>query len=731
MKRKALRIPAALLALALLITLLPTAAPASGESGILLGTSGIGVDDGVYLGDYTEGGTTYDVPWLVLSAGSGEAFLLSKYLLGTSPFREEYGGYYKDGALNRKMEDFYNGAGTLFTSAERVAIIEKTNLSCGSGPEIDTASPVIDSAHLYPLSLDEVRSQRYAYNRLFAAPYITEQAGSNERWWLRTSRAISYPYYMKETGDDEHSDNGPVDTFGVRPALNIDMDAVLFTSAATGGKASGTVGAGALNTNLPPSGATSWKLTLKDYDNHAETDGDRDGFRVYTSAVSGRSFSFRYSGAKTGAGEYLSAMIVDNGSVTYYGRILRLDGTTNAASGTAAVNVPGSVTLDNDTILYVFNEQYNGDKNTDYASALKQASLTVEAPAAAVGSMTVSGTTGTAIAQKDVTLTLTNETFNAIAVNEDVLTWFTNLPGNLSAKIKTAVVAGADAATITISGTPAEASAAAMAITIPATALACGAPVTAAANLNARYDIALPAVSTPAFTPAGGTYTAEQNVTITCATSGATIRYTTDGTDPTTASTPYTAGAPIAVAATSTIKAKAFKSGMADSTVASATYTINLSPVHVPITVSSVPVFPQGNAPELVVTIGAGIAGFNATNNFDGIDSTSHLTPALGSVGVPGADGKVEDGSIQLTLYRSYLNTLAPGAYGLRVRLKGGMGLPAYVETRIVVTAPGSADAPKTGDGSAPLIWIGLMLLAGAGLCISAVRRRKSGAATK
>ena len=83
-------------------------------------------------------------------------------------------------------------------------------------------------------------------------------------------------------------------------------------------------------------------------------------------------------------------------------------------------------------------------------------------------------------------------------------------------------------------------------------------------------------VATPAFSPVAGTYTSAQNVTIACATEGATIYYTLDGTDPTTASTAYTAA--IAISETTTVKAFAVKEGMNNSEIADATYTINIAP---------------------------------------------------------------------------------------------------------------------------------------------------------
>ncbi len=82
-------------------------------------------------------------------------------------------------------------------------------------------------------------------------------------------------------------------------------------------------------------------------------------------------------------------------------------------------------------------------------------------------------------------------------------------------------------------------------------------------------------VATPVFSPSGGTYTAEQNVNITSSTTGSTIHYTLDGTEPTEASTVYTTT--IKISGTTTIKARAFKAGMNGSDTASATYTINSS----------------------------------------------------------------------------------------------------------------------------------------------------------
>ena len=84
-----------------------------------------------------------------------------------------------------------------------------------------------------------------------------------------------------------------------------------------------------------------------------------------------------------------------------------------------------------------------------------------------------------------------------------------------------------------------------------------------------------PVPATPVFGLAPGTYCGTQAVTITDATSGATIYYTTDGTVASTSAAVYTG--PLTVSASATVRAIAMGSGLVSSAEAAATYTINTS----------------------------------------------------------------------------------------------------------------------------------------------------------
>lgn len=93
-------------------------------------------------------------------------------------------------------------------------------------------------------------------------------------------------------------------------------------------------------------------------------------------------------------------------------------------------------------------------------------------------------------------------------------------------------------------------------------------------NNVCENDIVLTGVASvaePLFTPPSCLFYPSTNVTISCATAGATIRYTLDGSNPTESSTPYTGA--ITVSDDVTIKARAWKSGMNPSVIVTATYT--------------------------------------------------------------------------------------------------------------------------------------------------------------
>ena len=99
-----------------------------------------------------------------------------------------------------------------------------------------------------------------------------------------------------------------------------------------------------------------------------------------------------------------------------------------------------------------------------------------------------------------------------------------------------------------------------------------GLPLSPLAPMDVEVASTSAKTADPVFLPGSGLFNPTTNVTLSCATAGATIRYTTNGSEPTASSPAYTA--PIAVSANTTLKARAFVSGKEASDVMVATYTL-------------------------------------------------------------------------------------------------------------------------------------------------------------
>jgi hypothetical protein len=229
--------------------------------------------------------------------------------------------------------------------------------------------------------------------------------------------------------------------------------------------------------------------------------------------------------------------------------------------------------------------------------------------------------------------------------------------------------------------------------------------MTDSALAQGTYKVNYTQVSTPQFVPPAGTYSTDQSVTISTTTSGATIYYTTDGSDPTTSSTKLTYGStPIPVTGPSTndtIKAYATKAGMSDSTVESSTYTINYPKVSYDgngSTSGTAPVDSNSYRPGQTVTVldygslsktgNKYFSSWNTEADGSGTKRSPGSTFAIGSANVTlyaqwpldliASDGAASDFFGSSVVVSGDGNTLVIGAYNKTVGANSGQG-EAYV----------------------------------------------------
>ena len=156
---------------------------------------------------------------------------------------------------------------------------------------------------------------------------------------------------------------------GIRPAFYLDLSSVLLVSSAD--EAAPEIG---VMTEVGPVSGNTWKLTLKD--------AERSGFSASVEEISEDAWVIRYEGAKTGANETLSALVLDGeGNVIRYVRLAAIESESDTLTFDPVEIPQGGA-------LYVFNEQNNGSYTTSYSSELIELTFDANAQNIAAGNIT-------------------------------------------------------------------------------------------------------------------------------------------------------------------------------------------------------------------------------------------------------------------------------------------------------------------------------------------------------
>ena len=369
------RILSILLVFCIMMSLMPISAfaeevGAEGSASVQLGTTALNKNVNTATAPTVYFGQNHDnnpAAWRVIgydgsgvTSAQGDITLLAAGAMGVIPFVDII--LYNDYAPSN-LKTAIDALAAKLTTEENAAV-KKRALTSGSynGENTDcVAGGQVDNAVFWPLSTKEA----IAVNNDLRALDPAHPNWVTSSWWLRSPGSKTfYVAIVSSDGSVQYSGisiRKQNNHLTVRPAFNLNLNSVLFTSAAVGGKPNGGL------TAVPEYSGNEWKLTLLD---------SRRNFAVTEKTVSAApddTITLNYSGATTGANEYISAIIADNNGAQYYGRVAQ----PTAESGTVEIKIPSDIAPGNYT-LKVFSEQYNGDYKTDYASNFTDIALTVE-----------------------------------------------------------------------------------------------------------------------------------------------------------------------------------------------------------------------------------------------------------------------------------------------------------------------------------------------------------------
>ena len=289
-----------------------------------------------------------------VTSAQGDITLFAAYNMGWSKFGSS--AAYADSDLKTAID----ALAEKLTSKETDAV-QKQTLASGSYNRENTdcvAGAQVDNAVFWPLSTAEAS----AVNNDLRIADREHQYWASSYWWLRSPGAKNRDVASVDGfANIDHDGIDISNMWGVRPAFKLNLNSVLFASAAVGGKPDGGL------TEVPEYSGNEWKLTLLD---------SRRNFAVTEKAVSAApddTVTLNYKGATTGKNEYISVILADNNGAQYYGRVAQ----PTAESGTVEIKIPSDI-APGDYTMKVFSEQYNGDRKTDLASAFADVTLTVE-----------------------------------------------------------------------------------------------------------------------------------------------------------------------------------------------------------------------------------------------------------------------------------------------------------------------------------------------------------------
>ena len=370
------RILSILLTLCMLFCLVPTGVFAEGETAtgsaaIQLGTDALNKTVNTASAPTVYFGKNQDnnpAAWRVIgydgngvAGAQGDITLLAASSMGEAVFDNDCSSNeYAPSDLKTAIDAL---AGKLTTKEN--AAVKKRTLTSGSynGENTDcVAGGQVDNAVFWPLSSKEANAVKEDL-RVVDPEHPT---WATSHWWLRSPGSHAYYVAVVDSDGSVHYSGYTIRIYrtrGVRPAFNLNLNSVLFASAAVGGKPDGGL------TPIPEYSGNEWKLTLLDSNrSFAVTEKTAE-------AAPDDTVTLHYSGATTGINEYISAIIADSSGTRYYGRVAQ----PTAESGTVEIKIPSDI-APGDYTLKVFSEQCNGDYNTDYASNFTDIALTVEKP---------------------------------------------------------------------------------------------------------------------------------------------------------------------------------------------------------------------------------------------------------------------------------------------------------------------------------------------------------------